>query len=98
MVNEDGKQICPLKDDSGSCVDFLSKPDEKLIEVDVNALKGRSKDEIRRKLFHRGIPLGSRPDPMDQYSNELNSIVERYLNDIQQIDLPTLLKNGPGPL
>ena len=81
VKNSDSDKECPLKDDSGDCVEFLTMPDKKQISVDIDRLirhmNGAGLDaaerysRIQERLLHEAYWLAKLDDTNGQCSRGL---------------------------
>ena len=84
---------CPLRDDTKTCVDFLSVPSQKQLSIDMGRLnrhhqKGSKYDReyIRRQLIHEAFRMADVDDRNYQYSKDLDLLVDQYVHNSKNID------------
>jgi hypothetical protein len=85
-----------LKDDSGTCVEFLSDPNTHQMTVDVDLLKEQDKPlddpkrlhSLMRLMFHEALRLAGKDDWMYQYSGQLASLADGSFHNTPQSPQP----------
>jgi hypothetical protein len=88
IFNTQSDRECPLKDDTHTCVDFLSVPSEKRLSVDQGRVKRHHYDRQRltQQMIHEAFRMAQLDDRNYQYSRDLANLVESYRYNGKNID------------
>ncbi|MGE3262618.1 MAG: hypothetical protein AB7K68_12625 [Bacteriovoracia bacterium] len=78
IAYSDTDRDCPLKDNGGSCVTFLTETNTKQLSVDIGRILRHQADPIfiQRALIHEAYRLSLQEDVNDQYSRRLAELVQ----------------------
>lgn len=82
VVDSQSDQECPLKDDTGTCVEFLSVPATGQLSVDIGRLRRHRSDQahLRRQMIHEAFRMAREDDWLYQDSRRLEELVEETLS------------------